>query len=203
MHYVTCCFDLEQRSLAEYIVKRLDISEIDLIKCIINRYFKFHVSQTYLKFRSIVHISAWKTRLIINKYRFEMIDARKRKRYRTRQFHIRQLINKIYIYKKKYENSMQGPCKGACRIEKRSSNAGERIYGSCDIAIIRRNLSSVYYEKKKNGFRPEPHEFIITITSRRSYLIAEVVIRIYLAICRDCLQIGGFLHVLLSFCGYA
>lgn len=47
------------------------------------------------------------------------------------------------------------------------------------------------------------HEFIITITSRRSYLIAEVAIRIYLAICRDCLQIGGFLHVLLSFRAYA
>lgn len=40
-------------------------------------------------------------RLIVNKYRFEMIDARKRKRYRTRQFHIRKSINKIYIYIKR------------------------------------------------------------------------------------------------------
>lgn len=113
-------------------------------------------------------------RLIVNKYRFEMIDARKRKRYRTRQFHIRKSINKIYIYKKKYENSMQWPCKGACRIEKRSSNPGERIYGSYDIAIIRRNLSSVYYEKKKNGFRPESrptrvynHDYVSSVLPHR------------------------------------
>lgn len=81
MHYVTCCFDLEQRSLAEYIVKRLEVSEIDLIKCIINRYFKFHVSQTYLKFRSILYtcIRAQKMRLIINEYRFEMIDRQETK----------------------------------------------------------------------------------------------------------------------------
>lgn len=80
MHYVTCCFDLEQRSLAEYIVKRLEVSEIDLIKCIINRYFKFHVSKPIWNFdRLYTCIRAQKMRLIINEYRFEMIDRQETK----------------------------------------------------------------------------------------------------------------------------
>lgn len=141
-------------------------------------------------------------RLIVNKYRFEMIDARKRKRYRTRQFHIRKSINKIYIYIKR---NTKIRCNDRAKERVESKNDPLILANEFTVATISQSSGETFRpcitRRRKMDSAPSHgrHEFIITITSRRSYLIAEVAIRIYLAICRDCLQIGGFLHVLLSF----
>lgn len=75
-----------------------------------------------------------------------------------------------------------------CRIEKRLSNPYERFTITC-IAIILLLFCVTRREKwiPPRAMADGRHDFIIAITSRRSYLIAEVAIQIYLAICRDCL----------------